>query len=104
MCPYTYSDYCDMIALTHCDMIVLTHCDMIALTHHDINWFDLTQHYEAVKRYISSGPLLLEVNMNSPQRTSRRFMDSLLAFWPGLQVPKTNRQTDDSLFPLSLLL
>ena len=46
----------------------------------------LTQHYEAVKKYISSGPMLLEVNMNSPQRTSRMFMDSLLAFWPGLQV------------------
>ena len=49
------------------------------LTHH-------TQHYDAVMKYISSGPLLVDVSMNSPSRMTRSFMDSLLAFWPGLQV------------------
>jgi mannosidase alpha-like ER degradation enhancer 3 len=43
-------------------------------------------HYSAVKRYISNGPFLLDVYMNTPVKTSRNFMDSLLAFWPGLQV------------------
>ena len=37
-------------------------------------------------KYISSGPLLVDVSMNSPSRMTRSFMDSLLAFWPGLQV------------------
>ena len=37
-------------------------------------------------RYVSNGPLLLDVNMNQPLRPPRRFMDALLAFWPGLQV------------------
>ena len=46
----------------------------------------LTQHYDAVMKYISSGPLLVDVSMNSPSRMTRSFMDSLLAFWPGLQV------------------
>ena len=35
---------------------------------------------------MSNGPFLLGVNMNSPAKPSRHFMDSLLAFWPGLQV------------------
>ncbi len=37
-------------------------------------------------KYISNGPLLVDVNMNTPTRMSRSYMDSLLAFWPGLQV------------------
>ena len=44
------------------------------------------QHYDAIKRYITNGPMLVEVSMNSPHRMTRSFMDSLLAFWPGLQV------------------
>ena len=30
--------------------------------------------------------MLVDVSMNSPTRVTRTFMDSLLAFWPGLQV------------------
>ncbi|XP_064395990.1 ER degradation-enhancing alpha-mannosidase-like protein 3 isoform X1 [Halichondria panicea] len=44
------------------------------------------KHYDAIKRYITNGPMLVEVSMNSPHRMTRSFMDSLLAFWPGLQV------------------
>ncbi|XP_064394942.1 xanthine dehydrogenase/oxidase-like isoform X2 [Halichondria panicea] len=44
------------------------------------------EHYDAIKRYITNGPMLVEVSMNSPHRMTRSFMDSLLAFWPGLQV------------------
>ncbi|XP_071490200.1 ER degradation-enhancing alpha-mannosidase-like protein 3 [Diadema antillarum] len=43
-------------------------------------------HYEAVRRYISDGPLLMDVQMHRPHARSRNFMDALLAFWPGLQV------------------
>lgn len=44
------------------------------------------QHYSAVMKYISQGPMLLDVHMHRPHTTSRNFMDALLAFWPGLQV------------------
>lgn len=44
-----------------------------------------SKHYDAVKRFVSLGPMLVDVNMNT-QRTTKTFMDSLLAFWPGLQV------------------
>ena len=44
------------------------------------------QHYAAIKKYISNGPLLVDVNMSSPNKMVRSFMDALLAFWPGLQV------------------
>lgn len=37
-------------------------------------------------RYISNGPMLVDVSMTAPTRVTRNFMDSLLAFWPGLQV------------------
>ncbi|XP_041480869.1 ER degradation-enhancing alpha-mannosidase-like protein 3 [Lytechinus variegatus] len=43
-------------------------------------------HYEAIQRYISDGPLLMDVQMHRPHARSRNFMDALLAFWPGLQV------------------
>uniref|UniRef100_A0A8D9DVG5 alpha-1,2-Mannosidase n=1 Tax=Cacopsylla melanoneura TaxID=428564 RepID=A0A8D9DVG5_9HEMI len=46
------------------------------------------KHYSAVMKYISRGPLLLDVHMHKPQMPSRNFMDALLAFWPGLQVLK----------------
>lgn len=44
------------------------------------------RHYSAVMKYISQGPMLLDVHMHRPHAKSRNFMDSLLAFWPGLQV------------------
>jgi len=46
------------------------------------------RHYTAVMKYISQGPLLLDVHMHRPHTNSRNFMDALLAFWPGLQVLK----------------
>ncbi|CAL1300944.1 unnamed protein product [Larinioides sclopetarius] len=46
------------------------------------------KHYSAVMKYISQGPLLVDVHMHRPHTNSRNFMDSLLAFWPGLQVLK----------------
>uniref|UniRef100_T1IVL0 alpha-1,2-Mannosidase n=1 Tax=Strigamia maritima TaxID=126957 RepID=T1IVL0_STRMM len=46
------------------------------------------KHYSAVMKYISQGPLLLDVHMHRPHTNSRNYMDSLLAFWPGLQVLK----------------
>lgn len=50
--------------------------------------FPSLQHYTAIKKYISNGPLLVDVSMSSPNKMVRSFMDSLLAFWPGLQVWK----------------
>ncbi|XP_077478409.1 ER degradation-enhancing alpha-mannosidase-like protein 3 [Stigmatopora argus] len=43
-------------------------------------------HYSAIMKYISQPPLLLNVHMHNPTVTSRSWMDSLLAFFPGLQV------------------
>ena len=40
-------------------------------------------------KYVSQGPLFVDVHMHRPHTTSRHFMDSLLAFWPGLQVSYT---------------
>jgi len=36
--------------------------------------------------YINQGPIMLNVDMHKPTSSSRNIMDSLLAFWPGLQV------------------
>ncbi|KAL9924688.1 LOW QUALITY PROTEIN: ER degradation-enhancing alpha-mannosidase-like protein 3 [Glossina fuscipes] len=44
------------------------------------------RHYNAVMKYVSDGPLFLDVLMHRPHAKSRNFMDALLAFWPGLQV------------------
>ncbi|CAG5125309.1 unnamed protein product [Candidula unifasciata] len=44
------------------------------------------KHYDAVMRYISQGPMLVDVHMHKPTSTAKNFMDALLAFWPGLQV------------------
>lgn len=44
------------------------------------------RHYNAVMKYISHGPLLMDVHMHRPHAKSRNYMDALLAFWPGLQV------------------
>ncbi|KAL1502333.1 hypothetical protein ABEB36_007489 [Hypothenemus hampei] len=46
------------------------------------------RHYTAIMKYISQGPMLLDVHMHRPHTTSRNYMDALLAFWPGLQVLK----------------
>ncbi|XP_057333329.1 ER degradation-enhancing alpha-mannosidase-like protein 3 [Microplitis mediator] len=46
------------------------------------------RHYSAVMKYVSQGPMLLDVHMHRPNTNSKNFMDALLAFWPGLQVLK----------------
>ncbi|GAB6023426.1 ER degradation-enhancing alpha-mannosidase-like protein 2 [Chamberlinius hualienensis] len=46
------------------------------------------KHYSAVMKYVSQGPMLVDVHMHRPHTNTRNFMDSLLAFWPGLQVLK----------------
>lgn len=46
------------------------------------------KHYSAVMKYISQGPMLVDVHMHRPHTNARNFMDALLAFWPGLQVLK----------------
>ncbi|XP_065100180.1 ER degradation-enhancing alpha-mannosidase-like protein 3 isoform X1 [Paramisgurnus dabryanus] len=43
-------------------------------------------HYSAIMKYISQPPLLLNVHMHNPTVHVRSWMDSLLAFFPGLQV------------------
>uniref|UniRef100_A0A8C2GP46 alpha-1,2-Mannosidase n=1 Tax=Cyprinus carpio TaxID=7962 RepID=A0A8C2GP46_CYPCA len=43
-------------------------------------------HYSAIMKYISQPPLLLNVHMHNPTVNVRSWMDSLLAFFPGLQV------------------
>ncbi|PAV55972.1 hypothetical protein WR25_25440 [Diploscapter pachys] len=50
--------------------------------------FRFNKHYDAVMRYVNKGPLFVDVHMHRPTVASRSFMDSLLAFWPGLQVLK----------------
>ena len=45
-------------------------------------------HYNSIKRYIKSGPMLVDVQMHKPTEQSRGFMDALSAFWPGVQVLK----------------
>ncbi|OAD55906.1 ER degradation-enhancing alpha-mannosidase-like 3 [Eufriesea mexicana] len=46
------------------------------------------KHYQAVMKYVSQGPMLLDVHMHRPNTNAKNFMDALLAFWPGLQVLK----------------
>ncbi|XP_068190579.1 ER degradation-enhancing alpha-mannosidase-like protein 3 isoform X2 [Antennarius striatus] len=43
-------------------------------------------HYSAIMKYISQPPLLLSVHMHNPTVSVRSWMDSLLAFFPGLQA------------------
>ena len=52
--------------------------------------FFFSQHYDAVMRYVSQGPMMVDVHMHKPLSNSRNFMDALLAFWPGLQVTYIN--------------
>lgn len=46
------------------------------------------RHYTGIMKYVSQGPLLIDVHMHRPHNQAKNFMDSLLAFWPGLQVLK----------------
>eukprot|EP00051_Salpingoeca_urceolata_P022994 m.384968 g.384968 ORF g.384968 m.384968 type:complete len:794 (+) comp20050_c6_seq4:476-2857(+) len=46
------------------------------------------KHYSAIMRYLKRGPYLVNIHMNRPASLSRRFMDALQTFWPGLQVLK----------------
>ena len=43
-------------------------------------------HYDAIKRFIQQGPMMIDVHMHRPTEQSRSFIDSLSAFWPGVQV------------------
>eukprot|EP00794_Sanderia_malayensis_P017887 gene17887-19669_t len=44
------------------------------------------KHYAAINKYIKQGVMMLDVLMHQPDRPIRAFVDSLQAFWPGLQV------------------
>ncbi|XP_061164851.1 ER degradation-enhancing alpha-mannosidase-like protein 3 [Saccostrea echinata] len=46
------------------------------------------RHYNSIMKYMSKGPMLVDVHMHKPTSSARHFMDALLAFWPGLQVLK----------------
>lgn len=46
------------------------------------------RHYAGIMKYVSQGPLLVDVHMHRPHSQAKNYMDSLLAFWPGLQVLK----------------
>ncbi|CAD6188692.1 unnamed protein product [Caenorhabditis auriculariae] len=55
----------------------------------DRNYLErFNRHYDAIMRYVNKGPLFVDVHMHRPTVATRGFMDSLLAFWPGLQVLK----------------
>uniref|UniRef100_A0A8C7LMN7 alpha-1,2-Mannosidase n=1 Tax=Oncorhynchus kisutch TaxID=8019 RepID=A0A8C7LMN7_ONCKI len=57
------------------------------LRQHTLSRSDNTHsHYRAIMKYISQPPLLLNVHMHNPTVSVRSWMDSLLAFFPGLQV------------------
>ncbi|XP_034301044.2 ER degradation-enhancing alpha-mannosidase-like protein 3 [Magallana gigas] len=46
------------------------------------------KHYNSIMKYMSKGPMMVDVHMHKPTSSARHFMDALLAFWPGLQVLK----------------
>lgn len=55
----------------------------------DENYLDrFNRHYAGIMKYVSYGPFLIDVHMHRPHNQAKNFMDSLLAFWPGLQVLK----------------
>jgi mannosidase alpha-like ER degradation enhancer 3 len=39
-------------------------------------------------RYLNKGPVFIDVHMHKPNIATRSYMDSLMAFWPGMQVLK----------------
>ncbi|XP_065178422.1 ER degradation-enhancing alpha-mannosidase-like protein 3 isoform X1 [Sycon ciliatum] len=53
----------------------------------DAEYLDrFNRHYEAVMNYGRRGNTLLDVHMYNPNNVAQSFVDSLGAFWPGLQV------------------
>lgn len=46
------------------------------------------KHYSAIKRYLRQGFMFVDVMMHQPDQQIRSHVDSLQAFWPGLQVLK----------------
>ncbi|MBN3295654.1 EDEM3 protein, partial [Amia calva] len=77
-------------AYTHCSFWPscgppppLSRCDRVVTVS-----LPLSQHYASIMKYISQPPLLLDVHIHKPLLTARTWMDSLLAFFPGLQVLK----------------
>ncbi|VDO43911.1 unnamed protein product [Brugia timori] len=50
--------------------------------------YRFNKHYDAIMRYVNKGPLFIDVHMHKPTIAARTYMDSLLAFWPGIQVLK----------------
>lgn len=55
----------------------------------DLGYLDrFNKHYDAIKKYILDGPLLLNVNMQKPEIVYRSHLDALSAFWPAIQVLK----------------
>ena len=37
-------------------------------------------------RYVKHGAAMVDVYLGNPHQRAKKFMDALLAFWPGLQV------------------
>uniref|UniRef100_A0A0K0EUE4 alpha-1,2-Mannosidase n=1 Tax=Strongyloides venezuelensis TaxID=75913 RepID=A0A0K0EUE4_STRVS len=54
----------------------------------DVYLHRFNKHYKAIMKYLNKKGLFINVQMDKPNVASRSFMDSLLAFWPGLQVLK----------------
>ncbi|OZC08324.1 hypothetical protein X798_04675 [Onchocerca flexuosa] len=50
--------------------------------------YRFNKHYDAIMKYVNKGPLFIDVHMHKPTVAARTYMDSLLAFWPGIQVLK----------------
>ncbi|VDN01700.1 unnamed protein product [Thelazia callipaeda] len=50
--------------------------------------YRFNKHYDAIMKYINKGPLFIDVHMHKPTVAAKTYMDSLLAFWPGIQVLK----------------
>ena len=53
----------------------------------DEGYHDMFQiHYDSIMKLLRRGPFIFHANMHQPNLISRRFLDSLQMFWPGLQV------------------
>ncbi|CAF4579726.1 unnamed protein product [Rotaria sp. Silwood1] len=44
------------------------------------------EHYSSIMSYVQRGVAMINVHMHQPYRSVKKYMDALLAFWPGLQV------------------
>ncbi|KAG9343451.1 hypothetical protein JZ751_013615, partial [Albula glossodonta] len=58
------------------------------------------RHYASIMKYISQPPLLLDVHIHKPLLPARTWMDSLLAFFPGLQAFTTDFRVHWAQHPL----